>query len=155
MARMEFEARLVPSKRGSGGAWVELPPETSDVFDTRARFPIIATFNGVSYRGSTMPMGDGTFCVGLTRAVQSAAGVEVGDVVHVVIARDDGERTVDVPTDFAQALDQAGIRKRFDGMAFTHRKEYVRWIEDAKLSETRLRRIATAVSMIGEGKPFS
>src|SRR5207244_12593593 len=62
---------------------------------TRARFPVLVTFNGVAYRGSTMPIGDGTFCVGVTRAVQARAGASVGDRVAVVVERDAGERTVD------------------------------------------------------------
>ena len=41
----------------------------------------------------------------------------------------------------------------FDRMSYTHRREYVEWIEEAKRDETRRRRIAKAVDLIGEGKP--
>jgi uncharacterized protein YdeI (YjbR/CyaY-like superfamily) len=39
-------------------------------------------------------------------------------------------------------------------MSYTHRREYVEWIEEAKREETRHRRIAKAVELIGEGKPY-
>ena len=38
-------------------------------------------------------------------------------------------------------------------MSYTHRKEYVEWIEEAKREETRRRRIAKAVELTREGKP--
>jgi hypothetical protein len=73
---------------------VPLPPETAAVFRTRGRFPVRITCNGVEYRGSTMPTGDGGFCVGITKAVRAHAGVGVGDRVHMVLVDDTGERTV-------------------------------------------------------------
>ncbi|HEX3425060.1 MAG TPA: DUF1905 domain-containing protein [Acidimicrobiales bacterium] len=85
MTRIEFDA-VVESGRG-GGVRVMLPPLASRVFGTRCMFPIRATFNGVEYHGSTMPMGGGMFCVGLSTAVRSQAAVDVGDAVHVVVER--------------------------------------------------------------------
>jgi Domain of unknown function (DUF1905) len=67
--RIDFEA---PIEAGpGGGAFVRLPAAAAEIFGTRARFPVRASFNGVAYRGSTMPLGDGTFCVGVTKAVQA------------------------------------------------------------------------------------
>lgn len=53
------------------------------------------------------------------------------------------ERSVDVPADFKKAM-SAAERRAFDAMPYSHRKEYVMWIEDAKKPETRLRRINLA-----------
>ncbi len=132
-----------------------LPAGAADVFGTRARFAVRATFNGVLYRGSTMPAGGGTFCLGVTRAVRSKAKADVGETVHVVVERDTGERTVDVPAELVTALRQAGLLDRFEAMAYTHRREYAQWIGEAKKPETRARRAAKAVGMVGEGRPFS
>ena len=138
-----------------GGALVSLPAEAATVFGTRARFPVRVTFNGVGYRGSTMPVGDGTFCVGLTKAVRADAGVDIGDEVDVVVERDDEERTVAVPSDLAAALETAGLAGRFAQMAFTHRKEYVVWITGAKTEKTRVARLDKAVAMIRAGSRLS
>jgi uncharacterized protein YdeI (YjbR/CyaY-like superfamily) len=43
-------------------------------------------------------------------------------------------------------------RAAFDGLSYTHRKEYVRWIKQAKRDETRRRRIAKALEMLPQGK---
>lgn len=40
----------------------------------------------------------------------------------------------------------------FDAFAYSHKKEYVSWITEAKTVETRLRRLATAIEWIAEGK---
>ena len=61
-------------------------------------------------------------------------------------------REVEVPADFAAALDaHPGARTRFDSMAFSHRKEHVRAIEDAKTPETRQRRIDKAIVTLSDG----
>jgi hypothetical protein len=152
--RMAFEAPIEAGQ--GGGALVRLPADVAEVFGTRARFPVLATFNGVAYRGSTMPIGDGTFCIGVTRAVQARAGASVGDTVAVVVERDAGERTVDVPPDLAAALaSNPEAAARFEAMAYTHRKEYAAWIASAKKPQTRQRRLDQAISKIAAGSPLS
>jgi len=149
---MEFEA-VVEAGRG-GGALVRLPDDAADHFGTRGRFPVRATFNGVAYRGSTMPMGDGTFCLGVTKAVQAETGVRPGGRVSVVVERDEEERTVALPVELADALARhPEAAARFERMPFTHRREYAEWIASAKRPETRQRRVERALERIVEGRP--
>ena len=62
-------------------------------------------------------------------------------------------RQVEVPEALAAALAaDPHVRASFDQMAFTHRKEYARWIADAKQEETRQRRVRQALEMIRVGK---
>ncbi len=148
--RLEFEA--VVEAEGPG-AFVQLPDHTAERFGTRARFPVSATFNGVEYRGSTMPTGDGRFCLGLTKAVRAEAGVAVGDPVRVTVERDTEERTVEAPDDLATALaTHPEAARRFEQLSYTHRKEYVDWLESAKRADTRARRVQKAVEMIAGGE---
>jgi hypothetical protein len=155
MPLMEFDA-VVEAAPG-GGALVSLPAHAADFFGTRARFPVRATFNGVEYRGSTMPKGDGTFCLGITKAIRAAAGAGVGETVHVVVELDTAERTVEVPADLTAALAAAGpaATERFEGMSYTARKEYARWVAEAKRPETRRRRLGEAVERIVRGEKLS
>ena len=81
--------------------------------------------------------------IGVNKANRAAAGVDVGDTFDVVVALDKEPRVVEVPADLAAALaDDARRRPRFDGLSFTHRREYVEWIAEAKRPETRARRVA-------------
>jgi len=40
----------------------------------------------------------------------------------------------------------------FDELSYTHRKEYVRWINEAKRDETRERRLKKTIQMLIEKK---
>jgi uncharacterized protein YdeI (YjbR/CyaY-like superfamily) len=50
-------------------------------------------------------------------------------------------RTTPIPEDLAAALGAAGATERFEALAFSRRKEFVRQVEEAKTPETRARRI--------------
>ena len=119
------------------------------------RFPVAATVNEYTWRTSVARM-RGEFLLGLNRAVREEAGVEAGDTVEVSIELDSAPREVLVPQALADAL--AGdptLGAAFDALAYTHRKEYARWIESAKREETRDRRVTQALAMLREGKTLS
>jgi uncharacterized protein YdeI (YjbR/CyaY-like superfamily) len=62
-------------------------------------------------------------------------------------------RTVRVPADFKQALaGNTAAGTAFAAFSYSHKKEWVDWITQAKKSETRARQIAKAVSVLLEGK---
>lgn len=126
---------------------VALPAEVAAAIGGRARIPVTGTINGVPFRGSTMPLGAGRHCVGFRKETRAeAGGVEPGDMVAIEIRRDDVPRTVDLPDDLAAALEaRPGLRGAFDAMSYTHRREWVQAVNDAKRPETRARRIAGAV----------
>jgi uncharacterized protein YdeI (YjbR/CyaY-like superfamily) len=110
-----------------------------------------ATVNGYTFRTTLFTMG-GRALLGLNREVREAATVEPGQEVSVELERDNEPRTVEVPSDLAAALDaDPVVRETFDGLSHTHRKEYVRWIEEAKRTETRTRRVEKSVEMLREG----
>jgi len=59
-----------------------------------------------------------------------------------------------VPDDFQKELRKnPKARKNFDGFSYSHKKEYLEWITEAKREETRLKRIQTALDWISTGKP--
>ena len=97
----------------------------------------------------------GEFLVGLSREVRTGAGVEAGDEVSVSLELCAQPREVEIPDGLAQALAADPAAKAFDGMAFTHRKEYARWIAEAKREETRQKRIQKALDMLKEGRTRS
>jgi uncharacterized protein YdeI (YjbR/CyaY-like superfamily) len=76
-----------------------------------------------------------------------------GDQVDVDIEPDTGPREVAVPDDLAAALARdETARANFDGLSYTHRKEWVRWIEEAKKAETRATRLAKTVESLHAGQ---
>jgi len=153
MGEIKFRAQL--QRRGPAAAVVLDDEQVAAVGEGAKRFPVVATVNGYTWRTSVARMG-GEFLVGLNREVRDGAGVEAGDGVDVSIALDQAPREVDVPAALATALAaDAEAAAAFERMAFTHRKEYARWVAEAKRDETRDRRVAQAVEMIRTGKTRS
>ncbi|GAA3802466.1 YdeI/OmpD-associated family protein [Nocardioides panacisoli] len=153
MGSLSFRTTLVP--RGPAAAVVLDDDQVAELGQGKKRFPVAATVNGYTWRTSVARMG-GEFLVGLNREVRAGAGVEAGDEVDVVLALDEEPREVEVPAELAAALaDDLTAKAAYDGLAFTHRKEYARWITEAKRDETKARRVAQALEMLREGKTRS
>lgn len=152
MGSVKMTTTLV--RRGPAAAVVLNEDHVAAVGEGAKRFPVRATVNGYSWRTTVTPM-RGEFLVGLNRGVRAAAGVEAGDEVEVVVELDTEPREVEVPEALASALradDTA--RAAFDALSFTHRKEYARWITEAKRTETRDRRVTQALDQLRRGKPL-
>ena len=148
---LKFKAELV--SRGPGGAWtyLQIPFNVAEFFGRKGQVPVRATINGFSYRNSLLPRG-GVHILGVGKDVLAGAGAAPGDTVEVELAADDAARTLEIPTDLASALDGAPeSAQAFAGCSYSHKKEYVDWIESAKKPETRSRRIAKALEML-QGK---
>ena len=144
MAEERFEATI--ATEGSG-TFIEVPLDVPAVFG-RVRAPVRVTVGGHTWRSTVMRYGD-RYLLPLARANREAAGVAAGDTVAVVLASDDEPRTVEVPDDLASALDAApGARVAFDGCSFSHRREWVEWVEEAKRAETRSRRARGVVEQV-------
>jgi hypothetical protein len=140
-----FEA--VIQDAGGGGAYVGIPADVLTALGGGARIPVQATFDGVPYRGSIVSMG-GCQALGVLKGIRTTLSKSPGDTVTVTVARDTAERTVDVPDDLAAALAEAGLRETFDRLSYSHRREHVNAVLDAKKPETRVRRIAKALEML-------
>jgi hypothetical protein len=143
---------------GPGGAWVFLPIpfDVAATFGGKGRVPVAGTINGFPFRSSLLPIGDGTHRMAVSKPMQHGAKARPGDVVDVVMERDDAERVLDVPDDFERAIAASpAARATFAALAYSHRKAYLEWVDTAKQTATRERRIASAVEMLAAGKKRS
>ena len=147
---MKFRATVELGGKTATG--IEVPEDLVAALGSSRRPPVTVTIGGHSYRTTVARMG-GRFLVPLSAENRTAAGVAAGNLVDVDIEPDPTAREVDVPADLAEALarDDAA-RATFDGLSFTHRKEWVRWVEEAKKAETRAMRLAKTVESLRAGK---
>src|SRR3954447_23329741 len=150
MGSVRLTATLVP--RGPAAAVVLEGEQVAAVGEGAKRFPVVAMVNGYTWRTTVTRM-RGEFLLGLNRAVRQEAGVEAGDTVEVKLELDTAPREVELPEALASALaGDSEARGAFDRLAYTHRKEYALWIDEAKRDETRQRRVAQALQMLRQGK---
>src|SRR4051812_35409074 len=132
------------------GTFIPVALDVPAVFG-RVRAPVRVTVGGHTWRTTVMRYGD-DYVLPLSRRNREAAGVRAGDAVTVALASDEEPRTVGVPDDLAAALDAApGARAAFDSRSFTHRREWVEWVTQAKRPETRERRVRGVVEQVLAG----
>jgi hypothetical protein len=94
--------------------------------------------------------------IGMSKATRAELGVDFGDEVTATISVDEGPREVEVPPELAAALaTDPDAAAAYEKLAFTHRKEYARWVSEAKKDETRQRRAAESLRMLREGRTRS
>jgi hypothetical protein len=145
---MRFES--VVELGGKTATGIPVPDEVVEALGSGQRPPVTITLNGHSYRTTAVRMG-GRFLVPLSAENREAAGVAAGEAVTVDIEADTAPREVELPDDLAAALDDAA-RTTYDGLSYTHRKEWVHWVEEAKRPETRTARIDKTVAALREGR---
>jgi hypothetical protein len=142
-----FETTIV---RDGSTCFIPVPFDPRPVFG-KVRAPVRVTLNGYSFRSTIASMGNGP-CVPLRRSNREAAGLDGGETLRVVLELDTAERTVKPPADLVKALKAAPEAwERWRALSYTHQREHVEAIEEAKKPETRARRIAKAVAMVRGG----
>lgn len=148
MQEYRFTAKIIKTP-GIDSGYIEFPFEAEKEFGRKGQIKVKAFFDGYEYRGSLVRMGHPCHIIGLNKKVREAIGKGPGDFVDVLIVEDKEERTVEIPVDFATAMGKNGNSKEvFDKLSFTHRNEYVEWINSAKKKETRENRINKAIDRL-------
>lgn len=135
-------------------AYVEFPFSAEEYFGKKRSVKIKALFDDhIEYRGSLMKMKGNCHLLGLTRQIRKQLGKSFGDEVLVKLCEDTEERIVAIPDDI-QIIFNENLKAKeiFEGMSYTHRKEYIRWILEAKKTETREKRKVKMIEMILAGK---
>jgi hypothetical protein len=149
MKKYKFKAKI--SAGDGGGAYVLFPYDTVKEFAAKGRVPVKATFDGVLYKGSLFKYGHPLHMLGISKAIREQIGKSPGDTLEVVVWKDEEVRTVEVSPHFENLMNKEGVLPVFKKLSYTHRKEYCRWITEAKKDETRVRRLEKAVEMLKQG----
>jgi Bacteriocin-protection, YdeI or OmpD-Associated/Domain of unknown function (DUF1905) len=149
MAREKFTALL--QVEGKTATFIEVPLDIPAVFGGK-RVPVRGTINGFHFRSTIATYGD-RFYLPVNKGVRQGAGASAGETVTVELERDEARRMVDIPADLAKALKAApSAGKSFKGLSYTHQKEYVAWITEAKRDATRRTRVEKTISMLQAGE---
>ena len=143
MASKTFKATIV---RDEGMCYIPLTFDPKPVFG-KIRAPVKVTLNGYTFRSTIAAMG-GPPCIPLRRSNHDAAELDGIDTIDVRLDLDVEPRVVKPPADLVKALKAASAWDRWQALSFTHQREHVEAIEEAKKPETRIRRIARAVQMV-------
>jgi hypothetical protein len=144
---------LVRREEGSEVCAIDIPFDVEKTFGSRGRVPVRGTLNGAPYRSSVFRMGGDCHFMAVNRRLREAAGVRGGETVPVTMERDAEPRVITPPADFARALKgDKDAQATWDKLSYTHQREHVQSIEEAKKPDTRQRRIEKSIALLASGK---
>ena len=147
MKEYSFTAKLEDA--GGGGVFIPFPYDAQKEFG-KGRVPIECTIDGEPYQGTMVKYGTPYHVIIVLKAIREKIKKGSGDKVKVWLREDVTERTVPVPYDFKKLLKKNKLETAFNKMSYSHRKEWMLWINDARKEETRLRRMERAVEKLKE-----
>ena len=148
--KQTFTGRI--QNAGGGGGFVEIPFDVEKTFGSK-RPKIKALIEGVAYRGTLVRMGGEHHMLIVLKGIREQIGRTFGDEVKIVLEADTEPRVVAVPPDLLKELKKhKDVKALFDKLSYTHQKEYVRWIEEAKREETCANRVVKTIEMLKKAK---
>jgi hypothetical protein len=148
MTVQRFESAVV---RAGTKTYVPVPFDPNDTWGWKVRHYVKGTVGGCSIRG-LLRSEDGGYALPLGAAWLRDNVIPTSATIHVVL-EPDGPQSETLAADIAQALNASPEAETFfQSVAPFYRKNFLRWIDQAKRSETRAARIADMVKMLEAGK---
>jgi hypothetical protein len=155
---MDDQASITPLKfqaiiedAGNGGAFIRIPFDAQALY-SKKRVKVKALIDGILYRGSLVRMGTDCEILSILKSIREKVGKSIGDKVEIVLEKDSEERVVQVPEDLTRSLaNNPPAQTLFNKLSYTHKKEHVQWVEQAKRLETRQHRIKKTIDLLLKG----
>lgn len=149
-SEMNFQA--VVERNGKTATGIEVPPEVIAELGDAKRPKVQVVINGYAFSTTVGVMG-GRYLIPLSAERRTGVQVEAGQSVTVELSLDVEPTTLDVPDDLAQAFRaEPKAEAFFASLTHSQRKEWVRWVTEAKKAETRASRVEKSVALLLAGK---
>jgi hypothetical protein len=142
---------ILKQEPGMNATGIQVPAEAIAALNSGKKPKVKISVNGYNYRSTVAAYGD-VYMLPFSQEHRAVSGINAGDEIEVILELDTEPRIVEVPEDLAKALDETGLRAKFESMSFSHRKEHVRALEAAKAADTRTRRLEGIIKALSEGK---
>ena len=137
---------------GGGGAFVNVPFDVEAAFGAK-KPKVKAMIEDILYRGILTRMGGEYHILIILKNIREQIGKTFGDEIKIIVEEDTEPRVLEIPKDLLKELKKDKDAKAFfDKLAYTHQKEYVTWINEAKRDETRQARVVKTIAMLKKGK---
>ena len=140
-----FEAIIFHHDRFGLGDWnwIEMPFLAKEIFGSKGNVPVVAVVDGVEFKSNILPAGNDKHTLFISKDLQKKIKKRAGMTVHVSIEIDTIPRLLEMPLDVEDALENNPRAKVFfeETLSPSHRKGLITYVNDAKLVETRLKRI--------------
>ena len=146
-----FEAEILQHEDMDAG-FVAIPDDIAALLGAKHRTKVKAKFDGVEYRGSLARMKSECLLLGVRKEIRNQIDKQFGETVEIEIELDTEPRLVEIPEDVLNVFTEyPAAKEKFDKLSYTHQKENINAINEAKKLETRTKRILKMLEYL-EGK---
>lgn len=137
----------------NGWLIARLPEAASKQLPSRGQVYVRGTINGVEFQAALEPDGHWSHWLNIDKKLQKSTGLKPGDAAELTIEPSKDWPEPDIPTDIAKALASAtDVQELWQKITPMSRWEWIRWIGATVNTETRSRRIETALSKMRKGE---
>jgi len=149
---VEFTAMMLQfAEQGEKTGWtyIDIPADIAQQLKpgNKKSFRVKGMLDSLPVNGmALMPMGDGNFILALKAEVRKALHKSAGAMLHAKL-EEDTDFKIEIPADLQECFDfEPETWEFFNSLPKSHRDYFVKWIDSAKTSETRAKRIVNTVN---------
>jgi hypothetical protein len=144
---IEFSALIIDP--GGGGAYIEFPFDTEELYGTKGRIPVKVHFDGQPYHGTMLRYGTEKHIIIIVKKIREAIKKQAPDIVDVKVELDDITREITIPDDVQKNLEKNQMAlETYNKLSYSHQKEYINWILETKREKTRQNRIEKMIQKL-------
>ncbi len=148
--RYQYKTTLFAPERG--GIYAGFPFIGKDEFGTNGPIRIKSWIDGFYREGSLIPMGDGEHAISIRKEIRDSIGKHEGDEVEIILEQNLEERKIEIPEDFQWLLDDdLELKNKFEKLSPYNKSTIISYINEAKRTETRVKRIENLIERIKFG----
>lgn len=159
MTAIHFDTRIQKfGKKGekSGWTYIEISKKQAEQLNpgVRVSFRVKGKLDQFAIeKQALVPMGDGGFILPINAALRKGTGKKEGDVLKVSLALD--KRELELSANFIDCLhEEPAALKHFNSLTKGHQNYFSKWIESAKTTPTKTKRIVMALTALSKGQGF-
>ncbi len=122
--------------------------------DTKVSFRVRGTLDSHAIKQvALVPMGDGNFILAINGIMRKAIGKKHGDKIKVMLEADESKIILS-PDLMACLKDEPTALAAFKKLPGSHQKYFSRWVESAKTSATKTKRIVMTIEALSKKMDF-
>jgi len=133
----------------TGWTYIEVPADIAQQMKpgNRKSFRIKGTLDAFAINGmALMPMGEGKFILALRAEIRKGIRKHAGATLQVRI-EEDKDFKIEVPDYLLECFEfEPEAFEFFNSLPVSHRGYFIKWIDSAKTSETRAKRIVNTIN---------
>ncbi|WP_421771395.1 YdeI/OmpD-associated family protein [Emticicia sp.] len=137
----EIIKKMPPNPAGSWH-YVDFPENAHDIFGKKGFIKVKGSINDKPFKSNLFPKGNGFHAMTLPLKLQKELGVKLHDEISVALEEDFEERIISMPIELQEAIDfDEEFATLFQQLSASKQKDYRHWIDSAKQTETRIKRV--------------